>query len=81
MVTCNQDLMPPTAEKTRVKVRAHRERMRKQGYRLVQLWLPDTRSAAFRRAAHRASLAVARSPHATEDQVFVDSTTAWEWEE
>mgnify|MGYP006266445517 CR=1 FL=1 len=81
VVTCNQDLMPTAAEKTRVKVQAHRDRMRRQGLRLVQLWVPDTRSAAFRRAAHRTSLAVAQSPHAADDQAFVDSINAWESDE
>ena len=73
--------MPVTAEKTRLKVRAHRERMRRKGLRLVQLWLPDTRSAAFKGDAHRASLAVARSTHADDDQAFVDATAAWDWDE
>ena len=33
---------------TSERVRRHREKMRAQGFRLVQLWLPDTRSEAFR---------------------------------
>ncbi len=73
--------MTASAEKTRVKVQAHRQRMRKKGMRLVQLWLPDTRSAAFRREAHGASLAVARSVHAKSDQAFVDAIQAWDSEE
>lgn len=72
--------MPPTPEKTRLKVQAHRDRMRRRGMRLVQLWLPDTQSAAFRREAHRSSLAVARSAAEKDDQAFVDATTAWEWD-
>jgi len=80
MVTCNQN-MPVTAEKTRQKVQAHRARMRRKGMRLVQLWLPDTRSAAFRREAHRTSLAVARSTYEKDDQAFVDSIRAWDLDE
>ncbi|PYP21824.1 MAG: hypothetical protein DMD55_19940 [Gemmatimonadetes bacterium] len=34
---------------------------------------PDVRSPAFAAEAHRQSLAVARSPHAREDQDFVDA--------
>jgi len=73
--------MPATAEKTREKVRAHRERMRRKGMRLVQLWIPDTQSAAFRREAHRASLAVARSVDEKDDQAFVDAILAWDADE
>jgi len=62
---------------SRDKVRAHRVRLRKQGLRPVQIWVPDVRSKAFTHAAHRQSLAVARSPHAKEDQEFVDAISAW----
>ena len=62
---------------SRDKVRAHRARLRKQGLRPVQIWVPDARSKAFARAAHRQSLAVARSPHAQQDQEFVDAISAW----
>ncbi len=73
--------MPPTARSTsRDKVRAHRTRLRKQGLRPVQIWVADVRSKAFARAAHRQSLAVARSPHAADDQAFVDAISAWDAE-
>jgi hypothetical protein len=63
---------------SRDKVRAHRVRLRKQGLRPVQIWVPDVRSKAFALAAHRQSLAVAKSPHAKEDQAFVDAISAWD---
>jgi hypothetical protein len=66
-----------TRSASRDKVRAHRARLRKQGLRPVQLWVPDVRSKAFARAAHRQSLAVARSSHAKQDQEFVDAISAW----
>ena len=62
------------------KVRAHRIRLRKQGLRPVQIWVPDVRSKAFTRAAHRQSLAVAQSPHAKGDREFVDAISAWDEE-
>jgi len=62
---------------SRDKVRAHRGRLRKQGLRPVQIWVPDVRSKAFAHAAHRQSLAVAKSPHAKDDQAFVDAISAW----
>ncbi len=57
----------------RDKVRAHRRRLRAQGLRPIQIWVPDTRSRRFASAAHRQSVAVASSPHAAADQAFVAS--------
>ena len=58
---------------SRDKVRTYRERMRAQGLRPIQIWVPDTRTAAFRSAARRQSRAVAQSARAREDQAFVDA--------
>jgi len=60
---------------SRDKVRAHRERLRRQGLRPIQIWVPDVRSPAFITEAHRQSLAVANSPHADEDQDFIDAVS------
>ncbi|WP_426423896.1 antitoxin MazE family protein [Bradyrhizobium genosp. A] len=62
---------------SRAKVREHRERLRAQGLRPIQIWVPDVRSAAFKAEAHRQSLAAATSPHAAEEQAFVDSISNW----
>ena len=59
--------------RSREKVRAHRLRLRAMGLRPVQIWVPDTRSKRFAAAAHRQSLAVARSEGATADQAFIDA--------
>jgi hypothetical protein len=58
------------------RVRAHRQRLREQGLRPVQFWVPDVRSPAFAREAHRQSAAVAASANAAEDQAFVDAISA-----
>ena len=60
---------------TRDKVRSYRERMRARGLRPIQIWVPDTRTEAFRGQAHRQSLAVARSAHADRDQAFIDAVS------
>ena len=69
-----------TRSNSRNKVRAHRARRRKQGMRLIQMWVPDVRGKAFRRQAHLDSLAVAKSPRAKADQEFVDAISAWDAE-
>jgi hypothetical protein len=58
---------------SRDKVRAHRKRLRARGLRPIQVWVPDTRTAAFKVEARRQSLAVAQSPHARRDQDFIDA--------
>jgi len=63
----------------RDKVRAHRQRLREQGLRPIQIWVPDVRSRAFKLEAHRQSLAVAHSQHAREDQDFVDAISDRDW--
>lgn len=55
------------------RVRSHRDRLRAQGLRPVQIWVPDTRSPSFAAEAHRQSAAVAASEHAQDDQAFVDA--------
>jgi hypothetical protein len=57
----------------RDRVRGHRERLRRQGLRPIQIWVPDTRSAAFAAEAHRQSAAVAHSPYEAADQAFIDA--------
>jgi len=61
---------------SRVKVREHRERLRRRGLRLIEIWVPDVRAPAFRSEAHLQSLAVAVSSHAHADQAFVGAVSA-----
>ena len=57
---------------SREKVRA-RKRLRARGLRPIQIWVPDTRTAAFKVEAHRQSQIVAQGPHARRDQDFIDA--------
>lgn len=61
----------------RVKVREHRQRLRAQGLRPIQIWVPDVRAPTFRAQTHRQSQAVAASSHAREDQAFIDAVSDW----
>ncbi len=58
---------------SREKVREHRQRLRAQGLRPIQIWVPDVRSPEFRAEAHRQSLLIANSPEDAEDQAFIDA--------
>jgi hypothetical protein len=68
---------PSPAKSSREKVSAHRARLRKRGYRLVQMWLPDTRTPEYATQAHRDSLAIANSATEAEDQAWLDSVSWW----
>jgi len=54
----------------------HRKRLRAQGLRPIQIWVPDVRSADLGEQAHRQSLAVATSATAEEDLAFVEAVSA-----
>ncbi len=74
-------MTPTTGPKpSRVKVREHRERLRAQGLRPIQIWVPDMRAPSFRSEAHRQSLAVAASVQAGEDQAFIDAVSALDFD-
>jgi hypothetical protein len=57
--------------------RSSRLKVREQGLRPIQIWVPDVRATAFRSEAHRQSLAVAVSVQAQEDQAFIDTVSFW----
>ena len=58
---------------TRDRVREHRRRLRAQGLRPVQIWVPDVRAPEFVAEAHRQSMAIAASEDESDDQAFVDA--------
>lgn len=47
--------------------------MRERGYRPVQVWVPDVRSAQFAAEAHREALALAEADRHSEDMDFVEA--------
>ena len=61
----------------RAKAQEHRDRPQALVLRPIQVWVPDVRSAAYRREAHRQSLAVAKTGRAREDQAFIDAASDW----
>jgi Antitoxin MazE-like len=63
---------------TRERVRQHRERLRRQGLRPIQIWVPDVRAPEFIAEAHSQSAAVAASEGEADDQAFVDAIS-WDW--
>ncbi|HUF23711.1 MAG TPA: antitoxin MazE family protein [Vicinamibacterales bacterium] len=63
--------------KSRDKVRAHRERLRRLGLRPIQIWVPDVRSKAFLREARRQSRLIAGDPAESDNQAFADAVQDW----
>lgn len=63
---------------TKDRVRRHREQLRKDGMRPVQIWVPDTRAPGFAAEAHRQSLLLAQDPDTVEAQDWIDEVADWE---
>lgn len=63
---------------TRERVKKHRDRLREQGLRPIQIWVPDVNSPEFKAEARRQSLLVAQSPQEQDDLAFIDSLIDWE---
>jgi len=67
---------------TRDRVRQHRERLRRQGLRPLQIWVPDVRAPEFIAEAHRQSVVIAANGREADDQAFVDAVSSkWEAED
>ena len=54
--------MQPRRHTARETASRYRAKMRDQGFRPLQLWVPDTRSPKFAAECRRQSLSIARSP-------------------
>lgn len=69
--------MATPEKKSRVSERVgnYRRRLRSQGLRPVQIWVPDVRSPEFSAEAHCQSMAVAAGEHARDDQDFIDAVS------
>jgi hypothetical protein len=67
------DASPQEARRaaTRLKVREHRQRLRAQGMRPIQIWVPDVHAPDFAAEARRQSLFVAQSPEEAEIQAII----------
>lgn len=61
----------------RIKVHRHRDGLREQGLRPIQIWVPDIDAPSFRAATRRQSRAVAASASEAADQAFVDAISDW----
>jgi hypothetical protein len=66
------------ALKASERVRGYRTRQRAAGLRLVQLWVPDTRSRRFAAECRRQSLLLKQDPAEAEALEFIARAGAWE---
>jgi hypothetical protein len=64
-----------SAEPVAQRVRDHRRRLRAQGLRPIQIWVPDVRSPQFAEQAHEQAMAAAASDAAGDDQAFIDAVS------
>jgi hypothetical protein len=64
--------------KGRLRVKAHRERLRAQGLRPIQIWVPDVNAPGFEEEARRQSLLIAKAPDEQEIMDFIESLSTIE---
>lgn len=62
---------------SRKRVARHREKLRAQGLRPIQIWVPDTSAPGFAEEARRQSLAIRHSPEETEIMDWLEAVSAW----
>jgi hypothetical protein len=48
------------------RVRKHRDQLRADGLKPIQIWVPDTKSEGFRQKCERESLSLISDPHEAE---------------
>ncbi|MBS0277139.1 MAG: antitoxin MazE family protein [Proteobacteria bacterium] len=70
-----------SAKSSAKKVRAHRAKLRAQGLRPIQIWVPDVNDPKFIEEARRQSYLIAQSPQEKDDQAFLDSLWDELWDQ
>ncbi|RAN77909.1 antitoxin MazE [Bacillus sp. SRB_336] len=61
------------------RVSEYRRRMREQGFRPIQVCVPDTRAMGFRDEARRPAAAVAAADVRSDDQTFIEAVAvSWD---
>lgn len=70
-----------TRSNARARVAAHRAKMRAQGMKLIQIWVPDPGAPGFAAEAQRQSRAVAQAPDHDEIMDWMERTATAEEED
>lgn len=63
---------PDVKAAARDRVRKHRESLRAQGLRPIQIWIPDTRRPGFAEEARRQCLAIRSDPQEKETLEWIE---------
>ena len=66
------------ALKAKERMKGYRARKQASGMRLIQLWVPDTRSKRFAAECERQCRIVNASPSEAEDLGFIERVAAWD---
>ena len=78
---CAQRYMQRMARKGAERSARSRAKLRAAGLRPIQIWVPDTRSPAFRREAERQSKLIAQSTAVNDALEFMESIAAFDDDE
>jgi hypothetical protein len=66
------------ALKAKERMKGYRARKQASGMRLIQLWVPDTRSKRFAAECKRQSRLVNASPTEADDLAFIERVADWD---
>jgi hypothetical protein len=69
------------ALKAKERMKGYRARKQASGLRLIQLWVPDTRSKRFAAECRRQSLLLKGDPAETETLDFIERVADWDKDE
>ena len=62
------------------RVKAHRQRMREQGFRMVHIWVPNVDSPDFVKAAHDQSVLAAEFDKMDDTHDWIDAINGENWD-
>ena len=65
------------SDSSRQRVRRHRQALRKQGLRPVQIWLPDTRTPEFAEEMRREALAINAADEKDDVMTWIEEVAAF----
>ncbi len=66
----------PKPRRAADKMRTYRAKLRRQGLRPVQLWVPDTKAPGFAEAIRQQSLTISKSAGEARDIAFIEGLLA-----
>lgn len=66
---------------SRMRVTQHRKRMEEEGYRLLQVWVPDRANEAYLAQMKSECASINQADRQDDIMDWIDDVSAWIWDE